>query len=421
MGLLILKLKPFLDLRPSSLILTAHCVSCNNSYPHLNSSYGIYFTHLQYMKNAASLWIHIRRWPVNLMDAAGQPLPPKAIVFLAHGYGEHIGRYEALATFLNRAGYYVVGIDHQGHGQSDGDRAHVGKFKHFVQDYLRFLEHEQARFRQIYGFHFSAPAFLYGHSMGGLIAFNVALQSPSNPLLWPWRGVVLSSPALAVDPAVQKPLIVFVGKVSNRARVSLMYSIALWMRSIAGCAASGNNLIIILNLPSLLPLFLFLFFLSSLPFHSLHLICSAPFSCFSHSFRIYDLFLLLQLLSRYMPKLPVQTLDGSLVSSLPVSRTRYDNDPLNYRGPIRARLGIEFVQATEDARKNFAKFAAPVLVFHSEQDRLTDPQGSRDFANIAASPDKQLVLFNKSRHEILNDVESEEAKRLVLDWISKRA
>jgi alpha-beta hydrolase superfamily lysophospholipase len=55
---------------------------------------------------------------------------PKArhIVVLAHGYGEHLGRYEYVAEFLTRRGAVVAGPDHLGHGRSGGERVMIEDF-----------------------------------------------------------------------------------------------------------------------------------------------------------------------------------------------------------------------------------------------------------------------------------------------------
>ena len=45
---------------------------------------------------------------------------PKAVVQIAHGMGEHCGRYDDFASFLNRNGYIVIAEDHRGHGKTCG-------------------------------------------------------------------------------------------------------------------------------------------------------------------------------------------------------------------------------------------------------------------------------------------------------------
>ena len=46
--------------------------------------------------------------------------PPKAIVQIAHGMGEHAARYRRLAGALTAAGYVVYANDHRGHGTTAG-------------------------------------------------------------------------------------------------------------------------------------------------------------------------------------------------------------------------------------------------------------------------------------------------------------
>lgn len=56
---------------------------------------------------------------------------PKAIIQIAHGIGEHAGRYKALAKALNTAGFGVYVADMRGHGrtgmqQFDNDTTQLG-------------------------------------------------------------------------------------------------------------------------------------------------------------------------------------------------------------------------------------------------------------------------------------------------------
>ncbi len=50
----------------------------------------------------------------------------KAIVQVAHGMGEHAGRYRRLAEALVSAGYVVYANDHRGHGATAGSADHHG-------------------------------------------------------------------------------------------------------------------------------------------------------------------------------------------------------------------------------------------------------------------------------------------------------
>lgn len=129
---------------------------------------------------------------------------PTHVVLVAHGYGEHIGRYEHVADALVSNGGVVHAVDHVGHGRSDGDRVLIEDFERVVED-LHLLD-EAAR-RE----HPGLPVVLLGHSMGGLVAARYA-QRYGDTL----AGLVLSSPVvgrwdavpalLALDELPDEPL-----------------------------------------------------------------------------------------------------------------------------------------------------------------------------------------------------------------------
>ena len=59
---------------------------------------------------------------------------PRRIVILAHGYGEHLGRYDYVAEVLTGRGAVVAGPDHLGHGRSGGDRVLIEDYDLIVDD-----------------------------------------------------------------------------------------------------------------------------------------------------------------------------------------------------------------------------------------------------------------------------------------------
>ena len=124
--------------------------------------------------------------------------PERARMVIAHGLGEHSGRYRNVVERMLPKGISVWVPDHRGHGQSEGKRGHVLNFVQYLAD-LR-LSVELARKGRPEGM----KCFLLGHSMGGLIALYFAQQYPGFI-----DGVVASSPALgmAVEiPSVKKAL-----------------------------------------------------------------------------------------------------------------------------------------------------------------------------------------------------------------------
>ncbi|MBU2664762.1 lysophospholipase [Actinoplanes bogorensis] len=119
---------------------------------------------------------------------------PARIVLIAHGYGEHIGRYEHLAARLVADGAAVYAVDHVGHGRSKGERVLITDFEDVVGD-LHGLD-DIARHE-----HPGLPVVLLGHSMGGLIAARYA-QRYGDSL----AALVLSSPVVGRWDAVTQLL-----------------------------------------------------------------------------------------------------------------------------------------------------------------------------------------------------------------------
>ncbi|KJS32527.1 MAG: lysophospholipase [Desulfatitalea sp. BRH_c12] len=123
---------------------------------------------------------------------------------LAHGYGEHIGRYGHVAEALRSAGAAVVGPDHQGHGRSDGERATIIDFETVVSD----LHDAAIRMTAKYS---GLPTVLIGHSMGGMIAARYAQRYGSELAALVLSGPMFGSRAvleqlLAMDPIPDIPL-----------------------------------------------------------------------------------------------------------------------------------------------------------------------------------------------------------------------
>jgi alpha-beta hydrolase superfamily lysophospholipase len=125
---------------------------------------------------------------------------PKAVLLIVHGLGEHSGRYGNVVNHFVPLGYAVYGIDHFGHGKSDGERVYVKRF----EDYTNTLE---VYFDKIRGSQPGKPIFLVGHSMGGLIGAVYLLDHQSE-----LAGAVLSGPAVKI-PSDVTPATIFVGKI----------------------------------------------------------------------------------------------------------------------------------------------------------------------------------------------------------------
>lgn len=125
---------------------------------------------------------------------------PKAVLMVVHGLAEHSGRYMNIVDRFVPAGYAVYGIDHIGHGKTDGRRAYVERFR----DYTRTLK---TYFDRIQDWQPEKPVFLVGHSMGGLIGAAYALKHQDE-----LAGCVLSGPGIKVPDDIS-PAVIFIGKI----------------------------------------------------------------------------------------------------------------------------------------------------------------------------------------------------------------
>ena len=118
-------------------------------------------------------------------------VPPRAIMLVSHGMGEHAGRYLAPLEPIIRRGIDIVAIDHRGHGEdaraagSLGDYGEGG-FAGVEDDLLALADWAKAAAPGL-------PLMLFGHSMGSMIAQAFAIDHGGR-----LDGLILSG-SVAVD------------------------------------------------------------------------------------------------------------------------------------------------------------------------------------------------------------------------------
>jgi alpha-beta hydrolase superfamily lysophospholipase len=127
----------------------------------------------------------------------------KAQLVVAHGLGEHSGRYVNIFNRLVPAGFSIWALDFRGHGRSGGKRGHVDTFEEYILDLKTLIQTARENRPR------DGRLFLLGHSMGGLVALNYT-ERFSDTL----DGVIASSPGLGMT--VQIPAAkAFMGKVMS--------------------------------------------------------------------------------------------------------------------------------------------------------------------------------------------------------------
>jgi acylglycerol lipase len=108
--------------------------------------------------------LFVRQWPV---------ANPKAVFAIVHGFGEHSGRYEHVAKFMNQRGFAVTAYDLPGHGQTPGKRGHVDRYETLLDSVQHLLNYSKQHYPNL-------PIVLFGHSMGGNILANFLIRRQPN-------------------------------------------------------------------------------------------------------------------------------------------------------------------------------------------------------------------------------------------------
>ncbi|MEM1094181.1 MAG: lysophospholipase [Bacteroidota bacterium] len=126
-------------------------------------------------------------------------------------------------------------------------------------------------------------------------------------------------------------------------------------------------------------------------------------------------------LGRITPTLPVARLDRRYLSHDARVVQRARQDPLNYHGPVRARMGAEMIRAGLEARARAPQLDLPMLLFHGTADRITMPEGTVMLHAQSPSTDKTLRLLDGLYHETLNEPERDQVLALITAWLLARA
>ncbi len=259
------------------------------------------------------LRIHVKTW----LPA----VPPVGVVVIAHGFAEHGGRYAAVAERLVAAGIAVRALDHRGHGLSEGKRTSIVRFADYVDDLSTVIGQARERWPSLH-------LVLLGHSMGGLIALDLAVRQTI-----PLEGLVLSAPAA----------------------------------------------------------------------------CPREVSTFTLAVG--------RALSRVAPNTGVLRLPLNRISRDPAVVDAYNNDPLVFRTPIRARLGAEMLDAMDRVDAGLPSLRVPLLVMQGTADGLVDPGCGPHVYDRAGSIDKTLKMYDGLWHEIFNEPEREHVLDDLTAWL----
>lgn len=102
-----------------------------------------------------------------LFGLALEPAQPRAALLIVHGICEHSGRYVVPAGRLTERNIACYLYDQRGHGRSPGARTDIEDFEDLVRDL-------QTLTLRIVAAKADLPLFVWGHSMGSVVALLAA-------------------------------------------------------------------------------------------------------------------------------------------------------------------------------------------------------------------------------------------------------
>lgn len=143
--------------------------------------------------------------------------------------------------------------------------------------------------------------------------------------------------------------------------------------------------------------------------------------CESFAYKVYApnfVLALVKWLSRIAPRLPVLRLKTADFSRDPAVVQAMIDDPLGVHGEAQPAATVAaLVGATERLAREFPLIKLPVLILHGTADRVTKPEGSREFHGAAGSADKTLKLYDGHVHDLLGDYGRQQVMADVTAWL----
>ena len=123
-------------------------------------------------------------------------------------------------------------------------------------------------------------------------------------------------------------------------------------------------------------------------------------------------------LSALVPGLPVAALNAEVkISRDPEVIRAYRDDPLVYRGRIKARTGAEALATMQALPTRLPRLSVPLLILHGTGDLICALSGSTMVHDTVSSADKTLRHYPDLYHEIFNEPEQDEVLTDLLTWL----
>lgn len=127
------------------------------------------------------------------------------------------------------------------------------------------------------------------------------------------------------------------------------------------------------------------------------------------------------LLRKIVPALPFRPFSAELLSHAADEVQAYKDDPLNYTGKLKVRLGDEFLRMEGLlSQKALSTIKLPLLLLHGGEDAVVPPDNSRIVHDAVSSQDKTRTVFPGLYHEIHKERDRTAVFDTITEWLSAR-
>jgi acylglycerol lipase len=124
-------------------------------------------------------------------------------------------------------------------------------------------------------------------------------------------------------------------------------------------------------------------------------------------------------LSTVVPNLGVVALDADQkISRDPEVVRAYQEDPLVYRGKLKARTGAEILATMESLPARLPRLSMPLLLLHGTADQICAPAGSVMVRESVSAPDTTLLQYPGLYHELFNEPERNQILTDLITWLN---
>ncbi len=122
--------------------------------------------------------------------------------------------------------------------------------------------------------------------------------------------------------------------------------------------------------------------------------------------------------SKILPRLTLNNeVDPRTLSRIPEVVEAYRTDPLVH-SKISLRMYSEWTDACQRIFVRAGEIRLPFLILAGTDDRLIDPEGSKELHQLAPSV-SELSLLDGRYHEPFNDLDNEEVFSVIAHWLAK--